>query len=291
MRAYEILKETVSLAEGGNAVPDVGTIHIDEIEPTLKKLADMLKMPEVMDQTLGSVGKAEYSGDIDIVVNLDSDALKELSNDLRGVLGNQNVKGVAGNIAFAFPIENYDESKQGRQPRTGKVQIDLIPGDPSWLKTFYHSAGDESKLKGVHRNLALHAVAANIDTQKSEETDQWDRPLESVRWMWGQKNGLVRVRKYARKNERTGEWVKKQEQELLSKPIKDPAKIAEVMFKGKAGPEALNSVETVIDAVKKAYSKKEQEQIFADIVKTFKTQASEEELRAFTMPKELKQYL
>jgi hypothetical protein len=290
MRAHEILTRK-TIMEGGNAVPGVGTIHIDEINPTLNKLADMLKMPEVVDNTLGSVGKAEYSGDIDIVINADSDTMKELAGDLRGKLGSENVASSAGNISFAFPIENYNEEMQGRQPRTGKVQIDLIPGETEWLKTFYHSAGDESKLKGVHRNLALHAVAANIDTQNSEELDQWDRPLESTRWMWGQKNGLIRVRKYSRKNERTGQWVKKKEQELLSKPIKDPAKIAEIMFKGKAGPEALNSVETIIDAVKKAYKKKEQDQIFSDMVKTFKTQSSDEELAAFKMPKELKPYI
>jgi hypothetical protein len=296
MRAREIvtinrIPQKVRIDEGGNAVPDVGAIHIDEIEPTLKKLADMLKMPEVLDQTLGSVGKAEYSGDIDIAVNIDTDALKELSHELRNMLGNQNVKGVAGNVAFAFPIENYDESKQGRQPRTGKVQIDLIPGDPTWMRTFMHSPGDASKLKGIHRNLAIHAVVSNIDTQNSEETDQWGRPLQSIRWLWGMKNGLVRVRKYSRKNERTGEWVKKQDQELLSEPLKDPAKIAEIIFKGKAGPEALDSVETIIEAVKKAYSKKEQDKIFGDIVKTFKTHWPEDTLRGFQLPKELKPYL
>ena len=93
MRAREIvtinrIPQKVRIDEGGNAVPDVGAIHIDEIEPTLKKLADMLKMPEVLDQTLGSVGKAEYSGDIDIAVNIDTDALKELSHELRNMLGN-----------------------------------------------------------------------------------------------------------------------------------------------------------------------------------------------------------
>lgn len=295
MRAREIIVVGNRLAktridEGGNAVPDVGAIHIDEIEPTLRKLADMLKMPEIMDQTLGSVGKAEYSGDIDIGLDVDADTMKELSNDLRGKLGNQNVKGVAGNVAFAFPIENYDESKDGRQPRTGKVQIDLIPGEPTWMKTFFHSAGDASKLKGIHRNLALHAVAVNLNKEAVDDVDQWGRPLESVHWMWGMKHGLAKVRKSARKNKRTGEWIKKQETELLSEPIRDPAKVAEVLFRGKAGPEALESVETIIDAVKKAYKKKEQEKIYGDMARMFDSHFPEDLRSRFELPKELKQY-
>ena len=146
-------------------------------------------------------------------------------------------------------------------------------------------------MKGIHRNLILHAVAASIDTESSEELDDFERPVESVRWMWGQKNGLVRVRRYSRRNERTGKYVKKQEVDLLGKPIKDPAKIAEVMFRGKAGPDALNSVETVIDAVKKAYKKSEQDKIFSDTVKAFKNHHSDEELASMKMPKELKQFV
>ena len=103
MRAHEILSKPI--IEGGNAVADAGTIHIDEIEPTLEKLAKLLGMPEIKDQTLGSVGKAEYSGDIDIVIDMDKDGMKELSHELRNKLGSQNVAGVAGNVSFAFPIE------------------------------------------------------------------------------------------------------------------------------------------------------------------------------------------
>lgn len=294
MRAHEIVNGrfvTQVICEGGNAFDDVGTIHRDEIEPTLKAFADMVAMPELVNQTLGSVGKVEYSGDIDIAVNLDGDAMKELSHDLRNKLGNQSVTGVAGNVTVRFPISNYDESKDGRQPRTGKVQIDLIPGDPKWFKTYYHSPGDASKLKGIHRNLGLAMLAKNMDLENSKEEDDFGRPVKQVRWTFGQKNGLVKVLRKSVKSERTGKWIKKQQTDLVTDPLKDPAKIAEIMFRGKAGPEALNSLETILDAVKKAYSKKEQAAIFADMAAAFEDTGLYDVKTGFVVPKEIKQYL
>lgn len=294
MRAHEIVNHRFVrqvLAEGGNAFPDVGAIHISEVEPTLKAIADFLGMPEVVNNALGSVGKSEYSGDIDIVVDMTPDAVKELSHEIRNKLGNQSVAGVAGNVAFRFPISNYDESKDGRQPRTGKVQVDLIPGEVEWFKTFYHSPGDASKLKGVHRNIGLAMLAKNLDAEASEEVDSFDRPVELTRWMWGQKNGLTRIHRTSQRNQRTGDWLKKQNTEQLTKPLKDPAQIAKVLFRGKAGPEALNSIETMVDAIKKAYSKKEQDAIFADMANAFENDALIDAAKGFVFPKEIKQYM
>ena len=36
-------------------------------------------------------------------------------------------------------IENFDKNKEDGRPRTGFVQVDFMPGDPGWLKTYYHS--------------------------------------------------------------------------------------------------------------------------------------------------------
>lgn len=287
MRAFELTKQRKSIIEGGNAFPDVGTIHIDEIKPTMRDIAKLIGMPNAVNQALGSVGKTEYSGDIDIAVDLDRDRMKIMSKNLRNKLGSQSVTGVAGNISFRFPISNYDESKQDRQPRTGLVQVDLIPGEPEWMKTFFHSPGSASKFKGTHRNLAISAVAAQIDRQESKEQDDYDRPIEVVRYAWGPKGGLQKVRKTSVRNEKTGAWLKKQNTELLTEPVKDPNKIAEILFKGKVGAEALNSIESIIDAVKKTFSGKEIQSIF-------KAMANSLESRGLTnsgLPSEIQRYV
>ncbi len=287
MRAYELTKPKKLIVEGGNAFPDVGIIHIDEIKPTMRDIAKLLGMPNAVNQALGSVGKAEYSGDIDIAVDLDRDKMKIMSKKLRDALGNQNVTGVAGNISFRFPISNYDETKQGRQPRTGLVQVDLIPGEPAWMKTFFHSAGDVSKFKGIHRNLAISAVAAQIDHQESKEQDDYGRSVEAVRWAWGPKGGLQKVRKTSIRNEKTGKWLKKQNTELLTEPIKTPDKIVEILFKGKVGSEALNSMESIIDAVKKTFSNKEMQSIFKKMADSLESR----KLDKVGLPAEIQKYI
>ena len=56
------------LNESGSA-PGVGPIHIDEIKPTLDPISKFLGV-DLMSMTLGSVGKKEFSGDIDVAINI-----------------------------------------------------------------------------------------------------------------------------------------------------------------------------------------------------------------------------
>lgn len=278
------------LHEGGNAFSDVGTIHISEIEPTLRWMEQSFNMSDLSDRTLGSVGKSEYSGDIDIAVDPGKTDMKELSAMLRTKLGDQSVTGVAGNVTVRVPIAHYDKTKDGRQPRTGFVQVDFLPGEPGWMKTFFHSAGDKSKYKGVHRNLALAALASLLGAKSTKELDDFDRPISTVRWSWGMKNALVKVKKTSRKNAQTGKYVKAQDTEILGEPVKDPKKVAHILFKGKAGPEALESLETIIDAVKKSYSKQEQEEAYAKIAEAF-ANANGNLIDGFEFPKEIEQHV
>lgn len=265
MRAFELTEQLRPIAEGGNVFPDVGVIHIVEVEPTLKAIAKLIGRPEAIAQALGSVGKTEYSGDIDIALNLSPEEIKALFDRLQKKLGQDSVKMVSGTLILRFPIVNYDESKQERQPRTGLVQVDLMPGDVDWLRTFFHSPGAASKYKGTHRNVALATVAALLDVKASKKMDDQERPVTLERWRWSKVGGLQKVRKTGIKNKKTGKWLKKQNVEVLTDPVRDPDEIARILFKGKAGAEALNSLESIIEAVKKAYTKKAAEAFFERI--------------------------
>ena len=50
-------------------MPGVGAIHIDEIEPTLDALEKKLGI-DLKNNVLGSVGKREFSGDIDVALEI-----------------------------------------------------------------------------------------------------------------------------------------------------------------------------------------------------------------------------
>ena len=64
------------LSEGGS-MPGVGPIHINEIEPTLDALEKVLGI-NLKDNVLGSVGKKEFSGDIDVAVQVAPEDIPEL---------------------------------------------------------------------------------------------------------------------------------------------------------------------------------------------------------------------
>ena len=292
--AFEHFKATGEVRsivfEGGNAFADVGVIHISEIEPTLHWMEKKFGLSNLKDRVLGSVGKTEYSGDIDVAIDSKTIDPTEFSTMLRTKLGDQSVTGVAGNITIRVPIANYDKTKDGRQPRTGFVQVDFLPGDPAWLKTFFHSPGDESKFKGIHRNMAMIAVANSLGAKSTKEEDDFDRPISTVRWQWGLKHGLVKVKKTSRKNKNTGKWIKKQDTEILGKPVTDPKKIAHVLFKGKAGPEAINSMETILDAAKKAYNPKELDAIYQKLGQTL-SYGNVDMVTGYDIPKEVVPYL
>jgi hypothetical protein len=63
----------IRLTEGG-AMAGVGAIHADEIGPTLDKLEKILGI-DLKNNTLGSVGKKEFSGDIDIALDIKTEDL------------------------------------------------------------------------------------------------------------------------------------------------------------------------------------------------------------------------
>lgn len=282
MRAFELTEKRI--LEGGNAVPNAGAIHISEIEPTIKNIEKITGLKGLSKNVLGSVGKKEYSGDIDLAINLSPEEYKALGDKLETKLGKENVNR-KGTIFSAFPIIDYDPSKDGRQPRTGVVQVDFMNGDPEWLKLFHHSPGDESVFKGAHRNLALASLAAQLERKASEEMDDFDRPVWEERWQWSVKHGLIKVRKESRTNENTGKTIKAQSLTPTNKGTKNAAQIAKILFKGKAGAEALNSMESIIDAIKKSYTPEEAAVIFERMAWSLSTRSLDKEL-----PPELEQY-
>lgn len=237
------------LNEGG-AMPGVGPIHISEIEPTLDALEKVLGI-DLKDNVLGSVGKKEFSGDIDVALQIDPEAIPAFMEKLKAT---PEVMDIAKSsvIMTKVKIVNYDQSKQASKPRTGYVQVDFMPGDPGWLKTYYHSPSEkESKYKGVFRNIMIATIAAVLDRNDSEETVPDGRPVESERWMWSPTDGLVRIRRTPEPNKKGDGYTKKNINKIINKPIKDAAGIAKALKLD--GPQDLNSYESLKAAIEKNY--------------------------------------
>jgi len=238
------------LSEGGS-MPGVGPIHISEIEPTLDALEKSLGI-DLKNNVLGSVGKKEFSGDIDVAIQVDPDKIPEL---VKKIEASPLVHDIAKSsvIMTAVDIVNYDASKQTARPRTGKVQVDFMPGDPGWMKTYYHSPSEkESKYKGVFRNIMIATICAVYQRQDSEEKIDDGRAVESERWMWSPADGLVRIRRTPVPKAKGDGYTKKNKNEIIQTPIKTAPEIAKAL--GLDGPEDLNSYESLKAAIEKNYS-------------------------------------
>ena len=235
------------LFEGGS-MPGVGPIHIDEINPTLDALEKHLGI-DLKNNVLGSVGKKEFSGDIDVAIQVDADKIPELVKKIEACPLIMDIA-KSSVIMTKVKIEGYDESKQTTKPRTGYVQVDFMPGDPEWMKTYYHSPSDkESKYKGVFRNLMIATIAAIRDSRASGETIDDGRPAEIERWIWSPSDGLVRIKRVPSQRKDGKGYTKKNIDTPVQKPIKNPDEIAKAL--GLDGAKDLNSFESLLAAVEK----------------------------------------
>ena len=248
-----------TINEGG-AMPGVGAIHHSEIKPTLLKLEKELGIP-LLKNALGSVGKKEFSGDIDIAVKLDKDQIADFAERLEAAPSIQEIK-KSSVFMTVVDIVGYDPKKQveGKE-RTGKVQIDFMPGDVDFMKNYYHSPhskemsqdGRSSKYKGIHRNIMIASIAGALEVKESDETTSDGRPLEMERWMFSPSDGMVRViRRPVEKKNGIGH-TKANKNEIIKGPFKDPADWAKILKLDSA--DDLYSFESLYAAVKKNYPK------------------------------------
>ena len=237
------------LSEGG-AMPGVGPIHIDEIEPTLDALEKILKI-DLKDNVLGSVGKKQFSGDIDVALQVAPEELPDFVEKLKKVPEILDIE-KSSVIMTKVKIVNFDQSKQTTKPRTGFVQVDFMPGDPGWLKTYYHSPSEtESKYKGVFRNIMIATIAAVLDREDSEEKIDDGRPVESMRWMWSPADGLVRIKRTPVPKKSGEGFTKKNNNVIIGDPIRDASGIAKALKLD--GPQDLNSYESLKKAIEQNY--------------------------------------
>ena len=147
------------------------------------------------------------------------------------------------------------------------VQVDFMPGDPGWMKTYYHSpsAETESKYKGVFRNIMIATICAIYQRDASEEKIDDGRPVEVERWMWAPDKGLVRIKRVPKPKAKGNGYTKANLNTVIGNPIQTAPEIAKAL--GLDGPEDLNSYESLKAAIEKNYAPEMVEKIldsFAD---------------------------
>ena len=117
------------LNEGGSA-PGVGPIHKDEIEATLAPLERELGI-SLIDNMLGSAGKKQFSGDIDVAVQIDPDDIaafgkKVQESPLTLYFAKTSV------FITKIKIQDYDPKREEIDPNTGKSK-GIPPGRTGYV--------------------------------------------------------------------------------------------------------------------------------------------------------------
>jgi hypothetical protein len=189
--------KTVSLlSEGGNVFEASSSIKKDDIQPTLKEFFKQFGeiFPEARlhfegIRTLGSVGKKEISGDIDLALSedsfkdindwgLDKNRVEELFTTFkkkaktateeqltkRAVIVAIAEKIAASNTDIATDVKGssagalfcqFPQFDSSGNQLDKKVQIDINVGNVDWLTFAYHSATYQGNVKGLHRTQLL----------------------------------------------------------------------------------------------------------------------------------------
>lgn len=177
---YENLFSKVLVKEGGNALENVDRIPKKYIQPTVTQIINQIIIPLYKDLLsypndiflLGSTGKKETSGDIDIGIDFNKIKLSEndtIMNHLKKIFKQVynidstyeiQINSMTNDmIHIGFP--QYNEFNE----KTDKfVQVDiLLTEHPIFCKFYMYSPTEiESKYKGAHRNELLRAIAKTL---------------------------------------------------------------------------------------------------------------------------------
>ncbi len=204
-----------NLFEGGNIFKDdAGTILTKRINkadvmPTVQWLENVTGL-ELTDHLLGTTGKKETSGDLDIAIDANEVNKNEFAEKLAAYIRDQGgdpkewIKKSGISVHFKTPIKG--------DPENGYVQADFMFGERDWMKWSMQGGKEGSELKGAHRHMILSSIAG----------------ARGLKWSF--QNGLV--------NRETNEVI-----------TKDPNEIAKKLLGQTASPKDLQDPDAIIDYI------------------------------------------
>jgi hypothetical protein len=150
------------LTEGGNVFKDdagsILTVRINKADvlPTVQWLEKITGL-ELTDNMLGTTGKKETSGDLDLAVDANAVDKNEFAARLADYISKQGgdpkqwIKKSGISVHFKTPIRGDEKN--------GYVQSDFMFGEPNWMKFSLQGGREGSELKGAHRHIILSSIA------------------------------------------------------------------------------------------------------------------------------------
>jgi hypothetical protein len=232
---------------------------------------------------LGSTGKKEYSGDIDIAVSDKEWTYESLLEFLKESMGEDNVKGNGSLNQVYTRVQRFEPVGNGEFLPSSWHQIDFMVGDIELLE-FTHWSPDvgTSEWSGSHRTELIKSVAKALSPWTLVLRDNHEyNPGEMIArlgYTLNHDKGLVHGGRFAPKRKDGRGYTKKMipvtsenvaefiegyfgswnlsgweswctEAEMITKVSMDPKFISQQLFGIGVMPESLNSYEQVVDVI------------------------------------------
>ena len=270
---FESIFEEV-LKEGGNAVSNVQRIAQNNVQPTLDKFYQVLLgvYPNLKwDDTifkLGSTGKKDFSGDLDIGIDFNAiqrekgETVLEQLEHLFTYLYNQQVSQEIkiNNISNDMIHLSYPQYNEDGQQIDKNVQIDILltPNKQFTLFYMYSPSQNETAYKAAHRNELFRAIIKTT-THKPLKTMQKNGQNVVVQWTQDDLTAKGLYKQTKTLIDENGNWLKYKDtdQDLIESYAKvldeelvsgDPKEVINLLV-GDYQFEQINSFEKLLDVI------------------------------------------
>ena len=173
------------ILEGGNVFKNgdgqslTQRINQTDVKPTLAWLEEMLPGLDLQNNTLGSTGIKDTSGDLDIAVDANRVTKEQLEHRLKswavanGFKPEDYVRKSGTAVHFKTPIDG--------RPDRGYVQTDfMFMKDVPWSKFVLGAMPADSKYKGRERNVLMNSLAKSMGYKLNQVSGIADRTTNKL---------------------------------------------------------------------------------------------------------------
>ena len=175
----------MNLFEGGNVFKDADgravtqRINQADVKPTLAWLEQLVPGLDLLNNTLGSTGIKDTSGDLDIAVDSNQVTKEQLQQQLEqwaishGFKPQEWVKKSGTAVHFKTPING--------NPAQGFVQTDfMLMNNVPWSKFVLGAMPADSKYKGRERNVLMNSLAKSMGYKLNQIAGIADRATNKL---------------------------------------------------------------------------------------------------------------
>jgi len=167
-----ILKEGGNVFKLADGKPATGRITRDNVVPTVQWLEQLTGL-NLVDNMLGTTGKKESSGDLDLAVDASKISKDVLIQQLMSKgIPSTDMKKTGDSVHLKTPILG--------DKANGYVQTDFMFGEPEFQRFSMTGSPEGSPYKGMHRHILLASIAKALGMKWSYKNGLVDRETNEI---------------------------------------------------------------------------------------------------------------